>query len=326
MPKMYKINTHGIALTPVSSLNKVMPSILKNFDVVGIHDDKTKDYNPYSIFFIEGDLDINRPNYIDLFNKYPTIYIIENDLKREFKVLRIPKYFIQADKKYSLTEINDKIKINNSTIKMPNKSEFLMEKAAFIQWHGYNTPNAKDISITPLHGTGYPHINLKDKSPLNIFNLWKISSYMLIWEFNVLNRATKYMDNLSSNTSQPSAYKDSFEYWKNRQIIINMEHPLLFQEGFYIRDFTIDLDQLYTEMCEDFLYVMLNIILAKSIVDEININYYQGSLGSEFESKIKSIIYLHYQKYEEYYICLNSIRISNIENYISVSELKKFSI
>jgi hypothetical protein len=55
-----------------------MPSILKYFDVVGFHEDKTKtyDFNPYSLFHLDGDLDINKPNYRNLFNKYPTISVL----------------------------------------------------------------------------------------------------------------------------------------------------------------------------------------------------------------------------------------------------------
>ncbi len=78
---------------------------------------------------------------------------------------------------------------------MANKGEFLIEKAACLEWRSYNTPNAKDISITPLHGTYKPFVDLNDKSALNIYSLWKISSYMLIWEYNVLNKAKKYIDN-----------------------------------------------------------------------------------------------------------------------------------
>jgi len=50
-----------------------------------------------------------------------------------------------------------------------------------------------------------------------------------------------------------------------------MELPEIFQDGFYVFDFTVDTN-LYLEMCEDLLYVMLNFILAKIIVSEININ------------------------------------------------------
>lgn len=322
---MFILNTNGTDLKAVSSLHELMPSLVKGFDIVGVHDNNDFDYNPYSILHIDGDIDINKPDFPALFNKYPTISILEHGFKEEYKLLRIQKKYVQADKQYTIADLNDKIKVYNSTLKMSKKNEFLKERAACLEWRAYNTPNSKDISITPLHGTFFPYVDLKDKSSLNIYIQWKISSYMLIWEYNVLNKAKKYMDNLESNTSQPSAYKDCFEYWKNRQIVQNIEDPELFKQGTYIRDFTVDLDHLYTEICEDFLYVMLNIILAKTIINEVNINDYVGSSESEFDSKIKSIMNLHHQKYEEYYTCLNSIRISYIENYMSESNLKDFS-
>jgi hypothetical protein len=237
-------------------------------------------------------------------------------------LLRIPKNSIQADKNYPVAEFNHKIKIHNSTLKFPKKSEFLMEKAAFLEWRAYNTPNAKDVSISPLHGGFYPHIDFNDKSPLNIYNQWKVSSFMLILEYNILNSAKIYMDNLDFSPILPSHYKDSLEIWKNRQIEFNLENPDLFKQNTYIRDFSVDMDHLYVEICEDFLYVMLNILLAKRIVDEINIKEYIDIAESEFYSKLKSVILLHCEEYDEYYRCLNSIRISYIDNYVTESELK----
>lgn len=70
---------------------------------------------------------------------------------------------------------------------------------------------------------------------------------------------------------------------------------------------------------------MLNIILAKTIIEEVNINDCVDSSESGFDSKMKSIIHLHYKNSEEYYTCLNSIRMYYIQNYMSESDLKVFS-
>jgi hypothetical protein len=48
-----------------------------------------------------------------------------------------------------------------------------------------------------------------------------------------------------------------------------MELPEIFKDGFYVFYFTVD-TILYLEMCKDLLYAMLNIMLAKRIVSEIN--------------------------------------------------------
>jgi len=160
---------NGISLIPVNTLNDLMHSIVKDFDPVGIHGPNDFDYNPLSIFHIDGEIDVNKPDFATLFDKYPTISILEKGFIDEFKLLRIPKNYIQADRRYIIADINCKIKEYNSSLIFPSKTDFLKEKAACLEWRSYNTPSYKDISITPLHGTDFPFVDLKDKSPLNIY-------------------------------------------------------------------------------------------------------------------------------------------------------------
>ena len=87
-------------------------------------------------------------------------------------------------------------------------------------------------------------------------------------------------------------------------------------------DFTIDKDHLYREICEDFLYVMLNIILAKTIIEKFNLN--SVNCDAEFYSNMESIIKVHYLNHEEGYICLNSIRKFVAENFMTEYHLKSF--
>jgi len=305
-------------LTYIKRLDSLIPSLLKISICPSFP--KYMDLDPHSLFFLDGDLDPNNRDSSDLKNKYPTVEVMEEFLSDQFNTLHTPKEYVEADKLYTIDELNKKIIKHNSTLKMPGKGEFLMEKAAFIKWHGYNTPTAKDVSITPLFGTFFPFVDLKDKSARSIYSQWKISSYMLIWEYNILNKAIKYMEELDSSISLPSVYRDCFQYWKNRQINLNLENPELFSLEIYLMDFTLDKDHLYREICEDFLYVMLNIILAKTIVENFNINSVNND--AEFYSNMESIIKVHYLNHEEGYICLDSIRKYVAENYISEFHLK----
>ena len=213
-------------LTYIKNLDSLIPSLLKNSNSPCFPE--YQDLDPYSLFYMDGDLDPKNPNYSDLKDKYPTIEEIEWDSRHWFNAEDRPKIYVEADKPYTIDELNKKILNHNSTLKMPGKGEFLMEKAAFIKWRGYNTPTAEDVSITPLFGTDFSFVGLKDKSAKSIYNQWKISSYMVIWEYNILNKAIKYMEELDmhgNNISLPSVYRDCFQYWKNRQILMNLENP-----------------------------------------------------------------------------------------------------
>ena len=81
---------------------------------------------------------------------------------------------------------------------------------------------------------------------------------------------------------------------------------------------------LYVEVCEDILYVMLNILLAVSIAENIKINNYIGK-DEEFNRKLKSIIQTHNDEYKIYYQCLDELRMHKIINCTSEHTLKHFS-
>jgi hypothetical protein len=88
----------------------------------------------------------------------------------------------------------------------------------------------------------------------------------------------------------------------------------------FIIDFTIDRDNLYREVCEDYLYVLLNILLANSILNSLDLKL---SINNEnlFFDLLKSIIKLHYTEFKEAYICLNELRIYSSNYTLSVDQL-----
>lgn len=202
---------------------------------------------------------------------------------------------------------------------MPNLNQYLLEKEAYLEWRGYNTPSLKDLNITPLFGTGFYDEILSNSDSLSssVYNQWKVASYYLIWEYNILKKALYYMDNVNSNLSDE--YKEAYLYWMNRQLDFTDFKSMVENKEFII-DFTIDRDNLYREVCEDYLYVLLNILLANSILNSLDLKL---SINNEnlFFDLLKSIIKLHYTEFKEAYICLNELRIYSSNYTLSVDQL-----
>ena len=87
---LYTEKYNGVDLRPVSSLNKLMSKLLEGFDVAGVHGEMDFDFNPFSLFHIDGDFNINKDSYRNLYYKYPAIELLHVDLKNRYKMLRIP--------------------------------------------------------------------------------------------------------------------------------------------------------------------------------------------------------------------------------------------
>lgn len=296
----------GINLKSINSLdNKLKKSIpLKD----------SGELDPLHIFYIEKEFNTLEGYKLKnaIYTKYPALRDIEGDLSSSFE------YHSCFD------DLSKRIVLHNKkrTILIPSKQEYLEEKKAYLIWRGYNTPSVKDVTITPLHGTMYAQIH-----GLDIYNQWKVATYMLILEYDILFKAKMYMDNKYNKTlslHEEFEYGFAYDNWKNRQLYINyinLEGRVISSESSLL-DFNLE-TVLYLEICEDILYVMLNIILAKTIIDNINLENYSNN-SSKFYSDLNSIIDLHYNNNKEEYRCLKELRLYRADNMLSWYDLNQY--
>lgn len=239
-------------------------------------------------------------------------YIEKNKIQDKIYIGQSP-FFI------SIKEYNARVKEHNIRVNMPKLNEYKLEKESFLKWRGYNTPSLKDLSITPLFGTGF-HGEIEtntDSLPSSVFNQWEVASHYLIFEYNLLKKALYYMNNINLNLSEE--YMEAYFYWMNRQLgFIDFQKEV--ESKSFIIDFTIGRDNLYREVCEDYLYVLLNILLANSIINNLDLKL---SIKNEnlFFDILKSIIELHYTEFKKEYICLNELRIYSSNYCLSVNQL-----
>jgi hypothetical protein len=211
---------------------------------------------------------------------------------------------------------------HNLKVNMPKLNEYLEEKEAYIMWRDYNTPSIKDIKITPLLGTDLDDLCGDEAS--SIYLKWMACSDYLIHEFNILNKAKLYGEALYNKNLElinNNEYKDAYYYWKERQVEI-IDLTTHFEEKHYIPDF--ELDYLYREICEDITYVILNILLAKNIIESTSLKEYKGSLDeNKFLSELKSIIFNHYEENNEGYKLLYELRKYSSNYYLDIKFLEQ---
>lgn len=134
-------------------------------------------------------------------------------------------------------------------------------------------------------------------------------------ELPFILRALEYI-RLGYDSSKYPNLEGSYVYWLDRQLNIYFggEIITLFKHNNYVKDFTLKGENpMYREVLEDVLYVMLNLILAKKILE--------ASANTSIEDSIKS----HYEEYSEGYSYLKAIRMYNLNNYISTDLLKMIS-
>lgn len=92
----------------------------------------------------------------------------------------------------------------------------------------------------------------------------------------------------------------------------------------YIPDFTLD-DIMLREILEDLTYVLLNLILAKTIIDFIHAEIDLNNTSSDmFFQKIETIIAKHYSDYTDEYKLLSSLRRFLVDNHRSIKDLNLF--
>lgn len=94
------------------------------------------------------------------------------------------------------------------------------------------------------------------------------------------------------------------------------------ENGYYIVDFFND-TYFYRELCEDYLYVLLNINLSYTILKNAKLKeYIKYDKSSLFEDELKLVFKNHYNKYVEGYKCLNQLREYSFNNCLSLNQIE----
>jgi len=202
--------------------------------------------------------------------------------------------------KLSLEQYHEKVLQHKASLTMPKLNEYKLEKEAFLEWVDYNTPSIKNLTVTPLFGT---HLQIRDQDDEqydSYISEWNTAYFYLILEYSILKNAKSYIDNSNLSDECEKAYY----YWVNRQF--NMLGPIneIFRSDVYFNDFYSDLDFMKREIYQDCLYVVLNILLAKSILQNSNLN----NNNKINLSVLNQIISDHYNTYDEGYKCIFELR------------------
>nr|WDW20868.1 NADH dehydrogenase subunit 5 [Valsa mali var. pyri (nom. inval.)] len=260
----------------------------------------------------------------NLLYKYPEILEIKKNLIEDFNIycLELHLLFFAAFENggkifSSLVDIKNFIAKNNAGVIIPKESSFLEVKKFVLNWRNYNTPTFKDPTITPLVGTSFSDVSLSDKSPWSIYQQWVISLYMLTWEYNILNKVKLYLECKYDLYTDIDDIKDKDTiYWLNRQL-----KALTWSSkgSRYIVDFYSNKIAFYREIYEDISYVMLNIILGKTIIDSSIMDEFRSS--DEFFIILTEIIREHYNEYREEYKYLDDLRRYSINHNCSATQL-----
>lgn len=153
--------------------------------------------------------------------------------------------------------------------------------------------------VTPLLGTAYQIRDQNEDEYNDYITELNISYFYLFWEYNILKKGWSYMNNRKLG----GEYIEAYVYWVNRQF--NIMEPIFEKLGceIYFPDFNVYLDNMYREISQDILYVMLNILLAKSKLENSNLNFNLVNL-----SVLEKIISDHYNTYDKSYKCIYKLR------------------
>jgi len=153
--------------------------------------------------------------------------------------------------------------------------------------------------------------NFEYMSRDDLFIQWMMSSYMLIVEINVLNKAKIYLDNkFSANPLKLSPeFEQAYRCWQIRQYEISPFKKENLSK-YYVIDYTSDI-VMSREVSEDLLYVQLNLLLAIRMSTELYNKYIQSNKEFElvtFTLDTQEIIDNHISDHSEDYLCLQDIR------------------
>lgn len=226
--------------------------------------------------------------------------------------------------KFSLEEIISIIKIHNSGVFIPGKTELVSEKLSVLAWWAYNTPIFSNYTITPLVGNMFPGVDLSDKSPSSIYKQWFMAMLMLTFEFNILKDCILFLESKTDLDRNILDIKDiSTLYWLNRQLNIISQTLVNRNKNDFIVDYFSNKYLFYREVAEDLTYVLLNLILGKQILDEFGSFPLPNS--EEFSTRLTHIIKNHYTVYSLEYEYLNQLRLLIINSNLSKNQILSIS-
>nr|YP_010743685.1 hypothetical protein QAZ32_mgp08 [Diaporthe sojae]WET30431.1 hypothetical protein [Diaporthe sojae] len=259
-----------------------------------------------------------------LLNKYPALKSVEKILSDDFCDNRGEINLIfskEINLIFSLEKIKSIIQRHNSGITMPGKEALLTQKKACLDFIGYNTPTYVNSTITPLVGTNFPGIDLKDKTSSSIYKQWVIAVLMLTIEFNWLKETKFYLESKTDLAKDVLDIKDAkTQYWLNRQLNISSIQDLMdLPEGRYLLDYYSNKYIFYREVSEDFTYVLLNLILGLGIIGQFTSKSLTNN--DEFFSKLTQIIEIHYNNYNLEYQYLSQLRWLSINFIMSETDI-----
>ena len=131
-----------------------------------------------------------------------------------------------------------------------------------------------------------------------------------------------YLENKNKITGFSSTqFKQAYDYLIVRNFFIFGVNNSYFEDkNKYIQDFTLD-NVIYRELCDDFLYILLNLLLANKIIGNIAL---ENSLNNDnkYFYILKDIIKDDYAENKDGYSWLKSLRRYKINNYLSEYQIK----
>lgn len=258
---------------------------------------------------------------LEKYNSEETDFIIDS-LESHFNVS--PEFITDNSIKlngeiYSLNSLSSLIFEHNKGITMSKYNELSLEKQSLINWRNYNIPSLKDVTVTPMVGTALT--NSDRNNPLSLYNEWLVASCYLLKEYNIWIKVKLFLDNDSINNSHISSTvnKKAYHYYILRQFLMyNVVPP--FNPMDYIIDFT-SYDNIYRELSEDLLYILLNLLLANKIIGDKNLELSLDN-KDKFMVILCSIIENHYIQYNDAYISLESLKWYSYTNSVSYKQIE----
>lgn len=255
---------------------------------------------------------------------YPQILImneyVEDELLCSYTFKSITDDGIYLDNNfYSRKELSNLILDHNKNLVIPSPNQYLLEKEKLIAWYAYNTPIVDNPTITPMIGTAVGQ-DLRIAKVKYIE--WIIASSYLLMEFNIWNKAKYYLENKNSEFSSIE-FKQAYNYYILRQFNIHIPNGGFFDRNCsYIRDYYVN-DVIYRELCEDILFILLNLLLADKIIGNEAL---ENSLDNndKFFEILKGIIKDHYCKNGDGYECLKNLRWYTCNNHLTTYQIEKF--
>jgi len=194
------------------------------------------------------------------------------------------------------------IKHNSEYVTLCPEHLQIKDKEIALSKLGHNTPSPENFTATPFDNTKFENIFNNEEEE------WKAVWLFLAAELDIALRVLYYVRS-DANGSMGAELASDYSFWLTRQLTVYLSHEKesLFEKNNYVRDFFAlgGENPMHRELLEDILYVQLNLLLAKRIIEK------SANLS------VKDCIIAHYKEYSEGYSYLKALRMYNINNYYS---------